>query len=482
MNYKNIVTAIIAALLTVQSGLVAQSGFIRYYPTTYDKTSREILRTSDGGYLIAGVTNTTDPNDCQAYVMKVNSGGDFEWDHIYGGAKPDYPYSMVQTTEGDFLIAGFSQSYGSGDYDIYLLKIKNDGTELGRWTYGGSGNEEAREIIPTADGNYALVGTTSSSVSSRQIIMLIVNSSGAILQNWKFGGAGEEFGNSVQQCADGGFVILGQTFSFGSQGETYLVRINSSGTKLWESHFPGSVYAEGIAVVADISGSFTFIVRDSTSTADIDVVVMRADAGGSLIPGNTRRYGAALKDTPKRIRATPDGGYIIGAISRSFEPPQPDPPPDMWILKLNSSLDTMWTRLFGLEEHEHCHDVKPSADGGYIAVGHTGSYPSPNRKIYFVKMNGNGDVVVSLTENKLVASLNIFPNPSTGNIYVECGNSAPILISVFNAMGQLVYQGTNEAIRPGEPRVVNMNGYPHGFYLLSVLSGTEKVTKKIFIQ
>jgi hypothetical protein len=97
-------------------------------------------------------------------------------------------------------------------------------------------------------------------------------------------------------------------------------------------------------------------------------------------------------------------------------------------------------------------------------------------------MNGNGDVVVSLTENKLVASLNIFPNPSTGNIYVECGNSAPILISVFNAMGQLVYQGTNEAIRPGEPRVVNMNGYPHGFYLLSVLSGTEKVTKKIFIQ
>jgi hypothetical protein len=482
MNYKHIVTAIIAVVLSAQSAVVAQNVFIKYYPTTFDKTSREVLATSDGGFLIAGVTNTTDPNDCQAYVMKVNSVGDFVWDHIYGGAKPDYPYSMVQTTEGDYLLAGFSQSYGSGDYDIYLLKIKADGTELGRWTYGGSGNDEAREIIPTADGNYALIGTTTSSVSSRQIIMLIVNSSGAILQNWKFGGSGEEFGNSVKQCADGGFIILGQTYSFGSVGEAYLVRTSSNGTTLWESHFPGSVYAEGIAVVVDPNGGYTFVVRDSSNTSDIDVLVMRADAGGNLVSSATRRYGAALKDTPKRLRATPDGGYIIGAISRSFEPPQPDPAPDMWILKLNSSLDTVWTRLFGLEQHEHCHDVKPSSDGGYIAVGHTRSYPSPNTKIYFVKMNGNGDIMVSLNENKLAASLSIFPNPSNGCVYVECGKSAPFLISVFNAMGQLVFEGTNEAVMPGKPKMVDMNGYPRGFYLLSVLSGTEKVTKKIFIE
>src|SRR5688500_16030938 len=89
--------------------------FMQLYPTTFDKTARDIVRTSDGGYLIAGMTNNTDITDCDAYVIKTDASGNSQWTKTYGGARPDYPYSMVETTDGNYFIVGYSASYGGGD-------------------------------------------------------------------------------------------------------------------------------------------------------------------------------------------------------------------------------------------------------------------------------------------------------------------------------------------------------------------------------
>src|SRR4051812_2493665 len=82
--------------------------FVNVYQTTYDKTAREVLPTADGGYILAGMTNTADPNDCNSYVMKTDAGGNKLWEKVYGGSKVDYPYSMIEASDGNYIITGYS--------------------------------------------------------------------------------------------------------------------------------------------------------------------------------------------------------------------------------------------------------------------------------------------------------------------------------------------------------------------------------------
>src|ERR1043166_6011289 len=116
--------------------LSAQGGFIQLYSTTYDKTSREVLPTSDGGYIIAGATNNNRLNDCDVYVMKTDAGGNILWDKSFGGNSPDYAYSMIQSEDGNYIITGFTQSFSGGDYDVYLLKIDPSGNKIYEKTLG----------------------------------------------------------------------------------------------------------------------------------------------------------------------------------------------------------------------------------------------------------------------------------------------------------------------------------------------------------
>src|SRR5437762_2196913 len=98
-NYK-VLPFLILILIPVL--VKSQVLFERRYPTNYDKTAREVLPTSDGGYLIAGITNNSNFYDCDAYVIKTDGNGFLQWEKIFGGSKPDYPYSMVETSDGNF--------------------------------------------------------------------------------------------------------------------------------------------------------------------------------------------------------------------------------------------------------------------------------------------------------------------------------------------------------------------------------------------
>jgi hypothetical protein len=473
-NINAILSKILFAVLIqyMPYSLSSQNYFQKVYPTTYDKTSRDILPTSDGGYIIAGSTNTSTVTDCDVYVMKTDASGNLVWNKQFGGNKPDYAYSMVETTDGNYFITGFSQSFGGGDYDIYVIKIDPSGNLIWQKTYGSWGNEEAREIIKTSDNNYMLVGYTTSSTTSQDAYLMKIDLAGTMLWTKYYGGSNKEFGNSVKQCSDGGYIMTGQTFSWGQNGDTYLVRTNSTGDTLWTRMFGSPLADEGVCVVTNNDDSFAFVVRDSSS-ADVDVRVIKTDANGTMLWN--KLYGSSQKDTPKSICTTSDGGYFIGAISRSFGWINPD----MWLLKLNSSGDTLWSKHFGSSDHEHCHKAK-EWDNGYIAVGHSRSY-GPGQKVMFVKMNNNGDLVASVKEQFAnAAAVKVFPNPSSGGIINFSLEEDPLRIKLSNAMGQVVHESIF-SLNNNKVGELDLGKQEEGIYFLNIETEKGVISKKIII-
>jgi hypothetical protein len=463
-------------LLLSTTGPVRSQTFIKVYGTSFDRTARDVVKLADG-YLITGVTNNSNQADSDLLLMKTDLDGNAVATYTFGGGKPDYAYSIITAHDGNFIIAGWSQSFSGGDADIYLLKVTATGSVVWEKTFLGFGNEEAREVIKCSAGGYVVVGQTNSNLPDQQIFALWVDESGVKTRIKYYGGTGLEFGNSIKECSDGGFVIGGQTFSYGSAGDAYLIKTNSGGDTVWTRHFGAGIVEEVVSVEVNSDNSSVIAVRDSTAGRDIDVDVYKFDVLGNQVW--MRNYGAAKKDTPKTIRKTSDGGFIVGAISRSWDPDPIDPKPDMWIMKLNSNGYQDWAYLYGQYDHEHCHMAKED-NGKVLAVGHSKSNYSvgPNQKVMFMRLNADGNVGVVKTADS--EEIVIYPNPCVNKIlHVKTASSLKYAIKISDISGRVV---KNIYIDHMPELQMDLTDLQAGMYLLTASDGYNAVSHRIILE
>lgn len=400
----------------------------------WDQEGQDVMPTADGGYLIVGYeSNKVDDSDI--LIIKSDGAGNEQWRKVYGGAKPDFPYHMLATNDGNFFLVGYSQSYGGGDYDILLMKVNpSNGDIIWQKTYGSNGNDLARDVIATHDGNYMIVGWSKAAGQTDNNANLIkIKPDGEVIWSKLYGTPEHDYGNCIQKTSDGGYIMIGQTFGFGTaNGDAWLVKLNGSGDTTWTKRFGGAQNDEGYYITVAPDGGFVFLVRDSSNAGkDIDVRIIKTDANGGIVWNKV--YGGDRKDTPKMIQTTSDGGFIVGAISRSFGWENPD----MWILKCNSSGDTTWTRHYGGDLNEHCYVIREMPDGSFIATGKTASF-GPDFDPIFLKLNAQGTLVVGLKDSQALSTVNAFPNPVTGNLTVKLDETRNSRLELRNCYGQLI--------------------------------------------
>jgi hypothetical protein len=198
------------------------------YGSYGDDVGFSVVQTSDGGYAIAGHTDW--PAD-QVYLVKTFVNGTMDWEKTYGGTSSDGAYSVVQTTDGGYAIAGYTDSFAPFR-QMYLVKTSADGTMAWNKTYGGASVDWGESVVETSDGGYAIAGEKDAyGVNGGDFWLIKTDFAGNAQWNKTYGGTGREYTESMIQTSDGGYAIAGWTKSYGvgtpSYTNVYLVKVKS---------------------------------------------------------------------------------------------------------------------------------------------------------------------------------------------------------------------------------------------------------------
>jgi hypothetical protein len=218
-----------------------------------------VRQTEDGGYIITGVIAYFGTENHDVWLIKTNSSGDTLWTKTYGGSEHEWGYSVQQTNDEGYIITGVTSSFGTGGHDVWLIKTNAAGDTLWTKTFGGIYSDQGYSLQQTKDGEYIITGYTDSfgARGGGDIWLIKTNPSGDTLWTKTYGGNGSDIGCSVQQTMDGGYIITGETSSFGAGGiDVWLIKTTASGDTLWTKTFGGSSYDYGQSVQQTIDEGY----------------------------------------------------------------------------------------------------------------------------------------------------------------------------------------------------------------------------------
>ena len=347
-----------------------------------------IEQTRDSGYIIAGQTSSFGAGGYDFYIIKADELGNRAWEKTFGGSSSELPRSIRQTSDGGYIIAGRSSSFKTGYCDFYIIRLDQDGTKTWEKVYGGDTWDDPFSIQQTDDGGYIVAGYTDSiGYGGNDAYVIRIDSSGGMLWNRTYGGTGNDSATSIQQTADGGYIVAGHTESSGAgSSDAYVLKLDSNGTAVWEQTYGGTGYdsAEMIRQTADEGYVFAGYT-DSSGAGGTDMLVVRIDAVGAVLWERT--YGGLNDDQAKAVQQTGDGNYVLcGYIgSADFT--------DMYLAKLGNDGDILWERTYGGTYDDAAYDIRQTRDGGYVIAGYThppDASASYDDDMYILKLNRQG--------------------------------------------------------------------------------------------
>jgi hypothetical protein len=286
------------------------------YGGTGAELAHSVQQTSDGGYILAGTTIIGGSGN-EALLIKTDAYGNVQWAKTYGGINADFAYSVQQTSDGGYIVAGTTYSFGVGG-DILLIKTDANGNVIWAKTYGGTGYDEAYSVQQTSGGGYIVAGTTNSfGAGGFDVFLIKTDAFGNVQWAKTYGEAGNDAANSVRQTSDGGYIVAGGTHSFSAGwGDIFLIKTNASGNLQWAKTYGGT--SEDWASSVQQTSDGGYIVAGYTASFGAgggDVFLVKIDTFGNLQWVKT--YGGTGSDQARSVQQTSDGGYIVAGWTGS---------------------------------------------------------------------------------------------------------------------------------------------------------------------
>ncbi len=350
--------------------------------TSIDYT-RSVQQTSEGGYVIPGSTMSFGAGSYDAWLIKTDASGDIEWNKTYGASEEDTAFSVQQTSDGGYILTGITTSYGAGGVDAWLIKTNSSGDMQWDKTFGGANDDYTQLVLQTSDGGYILAGFTYSfAVSDRDIWLIKTDSSGNMQWEKTFPGSRGDTPNSIQNTSDGGFIIAGETNGRGGQhtGDFWLIKTNSSGDMEWDKTYGGPGGESAYSVEQTSDGGYIILgLTSSYGAGSYDAWLVKTNSRGNQIWDKT--FGGPSEERGHSVQQTSDGGYILAGNTWSFGAGSDD----YWLIKTDSSGDMQWNKTFGGTDTDAAYIVQQTPDGGYILIGNTNSFGEGITDIWLIK-------------------------------------------------------------------------------------------------
>lgn len=271
-----------------------------------------VKQTKDGGYIMAGATASWGYGQTDAYLLKIDAEGKLIWEKTFGTGGEEGIKCVAETSDGGYILAGYTKPSGYGQRDIYLIKTDGAGNKIWEKQLGGSENDEALNIKANKDGTYVLAGVSQENGHTSKAYWARLDSRGGIIWEQTYGHTGLNGANWIECLADNTCLITGYS-GLSSQGDTgvLLIKTDQNGKPLWQQSYGEKAGMNGGNCVRTASDGTIIVVgyKYIQSSGGTNVYLLKTDASGVLIW--ERDYKASYKNTGNMVETTADGGYVI---------------------------------------------------------------------------------------------------------------------------------------------------------------------------
>ena len=380
---KNLILTLIITLPLILWG----QGWEQTFGGEIDDFGSSVQQTTDGGYIITGSTSSFGNGSFDIYLLKTDNNGNELWFQTFGNKNNydgEHGSSVQQTIDGGYIITGSVPS------DLVLIKTDENGNEQWSKTFGGESGDVGYSVQQTTDGGYIITGSTFSwdNEIGVQIYLIKTDENGTEQWSKTFGGVSDDVGFSVQQTSDGGFIITGRTSSFGNGlDDVWLIKTDENGNEQWSKTFGGNSSDVGHSVQQTTDGGYIITGETfSFGNGGSDVYLIKTDGNGNEQWSQT--FGDESLDHGYSVQQTIDGGFITTGFTLSYE----NGLPDIYLIKTDGSGNEQWSKTFGGNSSDVGRSVQQTTDGGYIITGETFSFGNGTSDVYLIKTDDQGNI------------------------------------------------------------------------------------------
>lgn len=300
--------------------------------------------TSDGGTVIGGMTISFTNGGSDFYIFKMGADGSKLWGKNYGGTGNEWGCMVQETKDKGFIISGMGDSFSNGEYDLLVFKTDSAGNKIWRKNFGGLNNEEGGYIQQTSDGGYILLGYSNTFTNGGyDFIVYRLDSSGNKIWSKNYGGSADDKGISIQQTTDGGYIMIGTTESYTNGGKDILVyKLDASGNVTWKNNYGGTLDDEGYFIEQTSDGGYILVGNSlSFTNGGLDILVFKTNQYGTK--EWRQNYGTTGNEGGYMIRETQGNGYVIVGVTDT----DTRGGTDSVTYKLDNSGAVLWKKTLG---------------------------------------------------------------------------------------------------------------------------------------
>ena len=352
-----------------------------------------VKQTLDGGFIFTGYTKSYGASWSDGWLVKTDSNGNELWNKTFGGpSRDDFSY-VEQTNDGGYITAGYT--YLSGDIlsSGWFVKTDSNGNEIWNRTIGGDDNNVAEFVQQTSDGGYILTGYSGTyDISDIDYWVVKIDSQGNNLWDTTYTGTTDDFIECIRQTSDGGYILVGSTREFRAKDDSkvFLVKIDSNGNQIFDRTYGAKDCSYASSVFLTRDGGYIIVGETSSGDELAESLLIKTDSDGN------QEWIKTFGNMTKNIRTydgqqTFDGGYILAGAIGSFIGDSGD---TQWsnaiIIKTDSSGNEQWNITVGGDDNDWAYSIFQTTDGGYIISGFTDSYVTGffNSGAWLIKIEG----------------------------------------------------------------------------------------------
>lgn len=487
MQIKKYIAFVICLGVTVSFG--QGNSFLKAYGNSGYDYGRDIKQDNDTGYVITG-SSSSFSDDGEAYLLKLNIEGEFEWSHNYGGTGSEWGESLVITNDSTYAIAGYTNSYGAGGFDFYLVRIDADGVPIWESYYGGSNWDQAFGLIQLPDSGFVMAGESYSyNGGKRSGYIVRTNSEGEMLWEYAMDLSEPSFFTDID--LDGDSIVLcggigdGGTDSF----DGYIAKFGIDGVLGWDKII-GEEYNDHFNAVQIVDDYYSFGGARGYKypTEEQNMWMYRMDNTGVEVVDTVYVNESLNNDAINDISIKADQDYAYVAETRTYGYAVNDGKYDVFMGKMNIAFEHFATSTYGEAGDDRGQAIDRTVDLGAVYLADTKFFSSGGNNILVVKINNTweypeltdgesnflveyDDITNALPSYQETIDLAVYPNPFTDIINIPEITEGSY--SIHSIDGQLIEAGTLNS------QQLDLSYFKKGTYLLTIETGNNIYKKRL---